>query len=336
MSQTIVQGEKSSPSQLQHRNIFNRVMNIDIKKCVVGLYMASIVKDESIPEFEHIQITTEVADSFLEIIASLQAVYRSDLQKDDLLFPEFAQESDPDNYQIEHFDLSTPIYNTILEQITPLSSSADIELFDEKDQRFVDGLRFYVIALQPKEGECVYFFRAYIHRKTLLRSFFMSKGIDGLYDRVKIFPCQFDGDIDCMCTSSVMFILNKSNFQHIFRFFEEVRKSAKETLEDIHMRIPIHNFEEFTKACEGDVRKLRKLRTIASKPYLKDVPFDTLKKAIEVLHLSIQVIEIDGKEHLVYDAKAKDKWELLRLLNDDYLKSLLTEQKYEVTSKREL
>ena len=336
MSQTIVHEEKSSPSQLQYTDVFNEILNVDVKKCSVALFMASVVKDEPIPAFERIQITTKLADSFREVIASLQVVYRSDLQKDDLLFPEYAQESDPDDYQIEHFDLSTPTYGTILEQITPLSSSADIELFDEKDRRFVDGLRFYVIALQPEEGESIYFFRAYTHSRILLHSFFMSIGINKLYDHVSVFPCQFDGDIDCMCRGKVMFILKKDNFQRIFRFFEEVRKSAKETLEDINMRIPIHNFEEFTKACEGDVRKLRKLRTIASKSYLKDVPFDTLKKAIKMLNLSIQVVEIDGKEHLVYDPKAKDKWELLRLLNDDYLKSLLTEQKYEVTSKREL
>jgi len=37
---------------------------------------------------------------------------------------------------------------------------------------------------------------------------------------------------------------------------------------------------------------------------------------------------------VVYDPK--NKWVLLRLLDDDYLWSMLTEQSYEVSGKREL
>jgi hypothetical protein len=48
--------------------------------------------------------------------------------------------------------------------------------------------------------------------------------------------------------------------------------------------------------------------------------------------LGIKIAEKNGKESLVFDPK--NKWALLRLLDDDYLGSRLTGQKYEVTGKR--
>jgi hypothetical protein len=46
----------------------------------------------------------------------------------------------------------------------------------------------------------------------------------------------------------------------------------------------------------------------------------------------LKTVKKNGKEMLVFDPK--DKWALLRLLDDDYLDSVLTGQKYEVTGKR--
>ena len=48
--------------------------------------------------------------------------------------------------------------------------------------------------------------------------------------------------------------------------------------------------------------------------------------------LGIQTVTKNSKELLVFDPK--NKWALLRLLDDDYLDSRLTGEKYEVTGKR--
>jgi hypothetical protein len=49
-------------------------------------------------------------------------------------------------------------------------------------------------------------------------------------------------------------------------------------------------------------------------------------------NLGLKTVQKNGKEMLVFDPK--DKWALLRLLDDDYLDSVLTGEKYEVTGKR--
>ena len=63
-----------------------------------------------------------------------------------------------------------------------------------------------------------------------------------------------------------------------------------------------------------------------------------VKKVIAESGLSIQIIEVNGQEKLLFDpqAKTREKYSLLRLLNDDYLQSIMTGKKYEVTGKREV
>jgi PHD/YefM family antitoxin component YafN of YafNO toxin-antitoxin module len=57
-----------------------------------------------------------------------------------------------------------------------------------------------------------------------------------------------------------------------------------------------------------------------------------IKKAIEEMDLPLKVERHNGKEKLVFDSS--DKWAILRLLDDDYLQSIMTGEKYEVNSKR--
>jgi len=76
------------------------------------------------------------------------------------------------------------------------------------------------------------------------------------------------------------------------------------------------------------------LKNIASKSYLSKITIDHIKKVIDHNKLPVQIVNEDGKEKLVYDPK--NKWVILNLLDDNYLWSMLTEIKYEVTGKQEL
>lgn len=48
--------------------------------------------------------------------------------------------------------------------------------------------------------------------------------------------------------------------------------------------------------------------------------------------MPIKVIKQDGNEKIVFDPS--NKWIFLRLLDDDYLESIMTNQSYEVSGKR--
>ena len=155
-----------------------------------------------------------------------------------------------------------------------------------------------------------------------------------VYDRVTEPMFLFDHYIDCISRGDSMFVLKKENFQGLFRFFEMVRKVARETLDSIKVRVPIQNFDEFARDCEGHLAKLMKLKNIAGKSYWGKITMNNIKNVIARNNLPVQIVEADGKQMLRYDPT--NKWILLKLLDDDYLWSQMTEQSYEVTGKREL
>jgi hypothetical protein len=225
-------------------------------------------------------------------------------------------------------------HESIEKQIQVLSSIADLPIF-AGDGEFLSGLRFYVIIVQPNHGAPIYFFRLYSHKKELHHSpFFAAVFNGGQFDRVRTPLFLFDQHIDCFSRDELVFICKKDKFQKIFRFLELVLQKAKRTLQFIKTHVPIANIAEFEKACESHALKLAKLNNIASKPYLKKVKMIDIKRVIKQFGLPIQTTNKGRKEMLVFDPT--DKWAILRLLDDDYLGSVMTGQNYEVTGKRQL
>ncbi len=314
------------------KSIFEDVLSLDLGECDITVCLASALKDETMPRMQRLLLSTELAETFRSIVSFTQARYKRDFNSGDLLLHRYTFQSKPDSHEVEYLDVSA--YESIAAQVEPLATLADIEAF-EAEAKFIAGLRFYVIVAQPPEGNPVYFFRAYSHRKMLSRSrSFAMIFNNGVYDRVTNPMFLFDHNIDCVSSEGMLFLFKKEHFHEMFRFFEMTRKVASETLETIRAAVPIHNFEAFVRDCEANMSKQVKLNHIASKPYLARLTLDNLKKVIAKNNLAVPIITIDGKEMIVYDQS--DKWVLLKLLDDDYLWSLMTEQSYEVSGKREV
>lgn len=332
MSGMVVVTNETVGAASDHEAVFDSILRLDLHTSTVTVCLASTSKTESIPRFKRLKITDDVAEEFRNIIATFLKQYQAEWKAEELLFPEYAAQSEPEVYEVEHIDLSA--YTILLEQITPLLSLADIQVFEE-DEKFVAGLNFYVIAVQPLNGNPVYFFRAYTPKKMLVRSpSFALWYQNGSYDHIKQPIMLFDTNVDCVSRNGIMFVFDKSSFQNIFRFFETVRIAAKEALHNIKLSVPIDNFEEFAQDCEKHIVKMRKLKNIATKPYLSGITIEHIKKVVKKYNLDLEIVGVEGEEKVVYDPR--NKWILLRLLDDDYLWSMLTEQSYEVSGKREL
>ena len=314
------------------KTIFEDLLTLDLGECDITVCLASALKDEAMPRMERLMLSTELTETFRSIASFTQARYKRDFSNGDLLLHRYTFQSKPDTHEVEYLDVSA--YESIATQLEPLVTLADIEAF-EAEEKFIAGLRFYVIVAQPPMGDSAYFFRAYSHRKMLSRSrSFAMIFNNGVYDRVSDPMFLFDHTIDCVSSNGMMFLFKKEHFHEMFRFFEMTRKVASETLETIRVAVPIHNFEAFVRDCEANMSKQVKLNHIASKPYLARLTLDSIKKVIAKNNLAVPLITIDGQEMIVYDSA--DKWVLLKLLDDDYLWSLMTEQSYEVSGKREV
>lgn len=314
------------------KTTFEDILTLDLGECDITVCLASALKDEAMPHLERLMLSTELTETFRSIASFTQARYKRDFNNGDLLLHRYTFQSKPDTHEVEYLDVTA--YESIANQLEPLATLADIESFGPQE-KFVAGLRFYVIVAQPPAGNPAYFFRAYSHRKMLSRSRSFAMIFNkGVYDRVADPMFLFDHTIDSVSRDGTIFIFKKEHFHEMFRFFEMTRKVASETLETIRAAVPIHNFEAFVRDCEANMSKQVKLNHIASKPYLSRLTLDNIKKVIAKNNLAISIITIDGKEMIVYDHA--DKWVLLKLLDDDYLWSLMTELGYEVSGKREV
>jgi hypothetical protein len=78
---------------------------------------------------------------------------------------------------------------------------------------------------------------------------------------------------------------------------------------------------------------ISKLAQIARKPYLNAVTMQDIRRTISEFHLDVQVVIVDGQERLLFEATPSKRWLILNLLDDNYLGSIMTNQKYEVNSK---
>ena len=96
----------------------------------------------------------------------------------------------------------------------------------------------------------------------------------------------------------------------------------------------IENFDAFAALCEGHLLKMAKLRNIADKPYLQHVTMKDVKRVVKDFNLQVRFVKKDGEDRLLFDPADKDKWIILRILDDDYLGSVMTKLKYEANSKR--
>lgn len=315
------------------------ILALDLAQCDLAVCLAAVIDDETVPLYSVLDLSNKLTDGFRHIVTIALAEYSKAWHKHDLELHEYGLESKPDDYQVEHMDLF--LHEEIQRQIKPLTGFQDLGTFQMGDAS-TSSLHFYVIIARPLHGDRapIYFYRSYTPKNLLSQSRFLAAIWRGAneYDVVTEPVLLFDKHIDCFSRGNDMYIFKKEHFHHIFRFLEEVQKAAQETLHIIaagHVRI--QNFEQFASDCQKHPIKMLKLRNISKKPYLKTLTLDMIKRVLhhrELGNIGVEIVTVDGSQMLLYDAKKP--WALLKLLDDDYLWSIMTDQSYEVTGKHEL
>lgn len=319
-----------------HR-VLQDLLKLDVSRCKVQICIASYVADDDEPIIQQIPLTSELAAEFRSVVSDALQTWRKQRQEYQLVLWPHLDGSRPESYEFEYLDLDT--HDSIRKQVEALvrPGQAQISLPTFKaDDDIVAGIRFYAIAVRPSSGDTVYFFRTYTPKRELSRSKWFAAWLNGgQFDKISTPTFLFDDRIDCFCVGKHMFVVQKTNFQAIFRFFEMVAKAATQTLSVIRSRIPIRNFDEFAEDCQGHLQKLAKLKNIAQQPYLSTISMSDIRAVIDLAQLkNIPIEKVNGVEMLVYDRK--DRWALLRLLDNHYMQSLLTKGFFDATDKRPL
>lgn len=220
-------------------------------------------------------------------------------------------------------------HKIFIEPLDPQAQRIRAIKLTKKYQKLADE----IVLIQNRQGESFYVFRKYNSKKELTRSkqFIMIYN-DGVFDTFEDKIFLFDEKIDCIRIDDFMFIENTYYFQTIFKYYEGLKEKSVKILTDIEEMVPIQNYQDFQDCCTGQLQMLAKLNNISSKPYFNAISMEKIKKTIDTYKLNVKIVWEDGEEKLLFDKN--DRWGLLKLLDDDYLGSIMTDTQYVVNSKR--
>jgi hypothetical protein len=273
---------------------------------------------------QRLNFTEPVADDFRSIATSFVK------QSDGFRLRKYDPGYKPDSDEIIWLKLSDFPELMAVEDL--MSTYALAPMFDANPD-FVERLHYYVIALGQQSTQAR-FYRSFGPKKELSRSgLFALFQQGGTYNKITEKVFLFDSKIDCVSWDGYLYMMRQSTVLSMFGLYQLILRKAARVVNKLLRRIPIANEQEFKEACISDVRFAAKLASIARKPYIDRVTAADLERTIREFDLPVRVQGPSAKRELVFDPSIKNRWLILKLLDDDYLGSTMTQEKYEVNSK---
>jgi len=127
-----------------------------------------------------------------------------------------------------------------------------------------------------------------------------------------------------------MSILAKFSFERIFDYIYDYQKTKKDNKDKINnLNILSDSDKFFEKIKEDDINKLRKFASIIDKGYYSKFTINKIKTLCKENNLSSKIIIKNDK----IDVEESRVSTILKILNDDYLESKVTRNKYATNNK---
>lgn len=142
-----------------------------------------------------------------------------------------------------------------------------------------------------------------------------------------------DGHFDVFACNDTLIFENKTNFEKALMYDEIIQQVADETLNEIEQINIVENFDDLKTMLADDYHSIRKLNKLSQKQYFREKTFADYHRIIRDYNVPVNVDEVNQKFSVMDKAQAKL---LIKVLNDDYLKSELTNIKYTANSKEDI
>jgi hypothetical protein len=141
----------------------------------------------------------------------------------------------------------------------------------------------------------------------------------------------FDEHVDVLVIAGAVYVYQRRLFEEMFAYVEKVyRPAADLALEHLRGAAILSDLEAFAAACRQDVNKLRKLADIGWNIAPRKLTWAAVQQIQGGWNVNVQ-LDPDNQRIVVSPATT---WSILKLLDDDYLRSDMTGSFYEVQSKR--
>lgn len=146
-------------------------------------------------------------------------------------------------------------------------------------------------------------------------------------------------DFDVVVVGGYAFFRKKQTFEQAFGFLDQLKAESLGTFNAVTSNLRIKGFEELQKACTSQPQMMAKMSSIkrsldADPQYAAAM---TMPKLLEYIrghdHVDIDIEGSGNDAKLVFDPTPRRRFQILKLLDDDFLHSVLTDRDYEAGSK---
>jgi len=135
------------------------------------------------------------------------------------------------------------------------------------------------------------------------------------------------------------FFANKATFERAFGFLEELKKESLATFTSVTGSLAIEGMDQLKEACTSQPQMMAKMasirRNLDNDPdYASAMTMERLITYIETHpHVDIDIVGTGTDRKLVFDPRPARRFQIVKLLDDDFLHSVLTSREYEAGSK---
>lgn len=162
--------------------------------------------------------------------------------------------------------------------------------------------------------------------------------VNNRYELVPERGLRLDTDFDAVAIGDDLLVRNRPNFERLFDFAQMTIAHAEESAAAVVEHLSVKGAEEFVRVVSTDRRMHSKLRSAFEKltdpAYKAKITDQTIAALVDKrTDVDLDIIVIDGTIELVFDPSAQRRWTLLKILDDDYLISELTDSRYQAPSK---
>lgn len=212
----------------------------------------------------------------------------------------------------------------------PILNDATTEIFEIIDESNIKKMWAYAIKVSF-DGEDVIYYRKYSPGKILRPGFFNAIAYNGgRFSRVEDNIFQIPNDVDAFYYNNEIVIMQPLNFERIFGYEEMYEAASQNALQEIAATHNYVNMIDLNTFVGTDGRKKRKLAAILNNGLIQQMGFDKICTTIQDYNLNIQIDHTSQQ----FTLTAQNAFLFLKALNDDYLRSEITSNRYEISSKR--
>lgn len=210
-----------------------------------------------------------------------------------------------------------------LDEILQDMNSADLHIFDMKQSK---NLWAYAIKIG---NTGITLFRKYTEKRILdIKGWIPLFVQNGVFNKLTDSILTMDKYIDCIYYDGKMFILDKTHFEKIFSFMDKFILEIDANICHLEEKSLVDDITALQKLCKSDPRKIKKLNKVLKSDILNSLNTKRISEINRQYNLDLDFTE-DGKIIVSH----KNIWTVLRVLDDEYLESSMTDNKYEVHSK---